>query len=297
MGSIKALTMAGMVAFGAIAPAAAADLLPPPPVIEAPIVAIVDTSGWYLRGDVGVSTNVITGWRSTLQPNSTGSLPAGPVAPGYRELGDSATIDAGVGYQFNNWFRADLTAEYRSKANYRATMWWACPSCFPGPQQGGDAYSASMSSWLMMANGYVDLGTWYGVTPYIGAGFGFSNVRIAGLTDSAIGVAAGGIAADVTKSNFAWALMTGVGYNVNERLKMELGYRYLNQGTVTSSPVICSDIASCFYERHSFNLASHDFRLGFRYMLGETNAGPIVAANAPLFGGPVSRPGPLVRKY
>ena len=297
MGSLKALTMAGMIATGAIAPAAAADLLPPPPMVEAPVAMAPDTSGWYLRGDVGVGATQMSGWRSTLQPNASGALPGGPVAPGYFGVGDSATIDAGVGYQINNWFRADITGEYRSQANYRGTEWYVCPGC-AGPL-GGDGYAAGISSVLLMANGYVDLGTWYGVTPFVGAGVGMASNKMSGLTDTGIGVAAGGLAANSTNTNFAWALMAGLGFNVNEHLKMELGYRYLNMGKIASNPIICSDLASCFQERQSFTLSSHDFRLGFRYMLGDVGAGPILAANAPIFGGPAiaSRPGPLVRKY
>ncbi|MDE2361734.1 MAG: porin family protein [Hyphomicrobiales bacterium] len=298
MGSIRALTLAGAVAIGAIAPAAAADLLPPPPVVEAPVIAAVDTSGWYLRGDVGVGVNQMSGWRNSFSPNATGSLPAGPVAPGYFGIANSATIDAGVGYQINNWFRADVTGEYRTQAAYRGTEWWACPTCNGGAGlSGGDAYNAGVSSFLMMANGYVDLGTWYGVTPYVGAGVGFVRHTMSGLTDTAIGAATGGLAADTKKTNLAWALMTGLSFNVNDRLKMDLGYRYLNMGTFTSNPIVCADTTSCFFETQSFKLASHDFRLGFRYMLGDVSSGPVLAANAPIFGGPAPAPGPLVRKY
>ena len=35
----------------------------------------------------------------------------------------------------------------------------------------------------MLANGYVDLGTWWCVTPFIGAGVGTARVTIANYTD------------------------------------------------------------------------------------------------------------------
>ena len=33
----------------------------------------------------------------------------------------AATIGVGVGYQVNNWFRADVTGEYRTRSRYSAT--------------------------------------------------------------------------------------------------------------------------------------------------------------------------------
>ena len=35
-----------------------------------------------------------------------------------------------------------------------------------------------------MVNGYVDLGTWSGITPYVGAGVGFAYNKLSGFTDS-----------------------------------------------------------------------------------------------------------------
>ena len=41
-----------------------------------------------------------------------------------------------------------------------------------------------------MANVYADLGTWSGITPYVGAGIGYGMTNITGLTDQ--GTALGG---------------------------------------------------------------------------------------------------------
>ncbi len=55
-----------------------------------------------------------------------------------------------------------------------------------------------------------------------------------------------------------WALHAGVGYAINERLKLEASYRYLNTGTFTSNPIACEASAGCFYERQSFKEQTHD---------------------------------------
>ena len=296
MGSIKALTMAGVVAFGAIGPAAAADLLPPPPMIEPPVMA-AETSGWYLRGDIGVGIATTTSLRSTFQATDLAGNPytPPPLTRVNNSIGNSGVIDVGVGYQLNNWFRFDATVGYHSAVPYRMGYVYPASFCGGGVTYCSDFYSGQISALHGLVNGYVDLGTWYGVTPFVGAGVGVANVKFGSLIDYGQG---SGVASDRSQTNFAWALMAGLGYNVNDRLKLEMGYRYLNMGKVTSNPIICNVAVGCALEQQSFTLASHDVRFGMRWMLGETNAGPVIAANAPLFGGPVmSRPGPLVRKY
>lgn len=288
MGKFTALSLAGILTAAAFGPALAADLLPPPPPVEAPVLApVMDTSGWYLRGDVGVAINQMSSLRSTLQPTNMlgGGAPA--IATAYSDIGDSAIIGIGVGYQFNNWFRADATIDYRTSASYRKGMTYtafcANPFCL-------DTYTANVSSAAFMLNGYVDLGTWAGVTPYIGAGVGMASHRMKGLTDVGAGL---GTANDMTRTNFAWALMAGLGYNVTPNLKIDAGYRYIDMGSIASNPIVCEAITACFFEVQSYRATAHDFRLGVRYMLGEASA-PVLAANAPIYGG---RPGPLVRKY
>ncbi|MBP0650594.1 P44/Msp2 family outer membrane protein, partial [Mycobacterium tuberculosis] len=43
------------------------------------------------------------------------------------------------------------------------------------------------SATAVMLNGYVDLGTWYGVTPYVGAGIGAAYVDVAGHSSTTAG--------------------------------------------------------------------------------------------------------------
>ncbi len=286
MGKFTALSLAGIISVAAFGPALAADLLPPPPPVEAPILApAVDTSGWYLRGDIGVGVNQISSLRSTLQPD--GAVLPPPTAFAQKSLEDTTMLGVGVGYQINNWFRADATAEYRRQAKYRAVEIYTqgCPTVYCS-----DTYRANLSTGVFLINGYVDLGTWGGLTPYVGAGVGLAHHWLSNLTDTGLGY---GYANDTSKTNLAWALMAGASYDLTRNLKLDLGYRYLNMGSMTTNPISCN-ATPCFYETQSYKLSSHDFRLGFRYALNEIVAGPMVAPSAPIFGG---RPGPLVRKY
>ena len=171
-------------------------------------------------------------------------------------------------------------------------------------QQYADFYRANLSSYIAMVNGYVDMGTWWGVTPYVGAGVGLAYNKLFGLTDTGYAYPGdgnyyptGGYSDDGAKTNFAWALMTGLSFNVTQNLKLELGYRYLDYGKFTSGASHCLNgtgtgggfsAGACggsSYVVYSKNdLASNDFRIGLRWMIGEEPAYPPPEA-------------PLVRKY
>jgi opacity protein-like surface antigen len=270
MGTFRALILATLAAGGATA-ANAADLLPPPPPL--PPIPVADNcngcyNGWYIRADVGVGAVQGDQVRSSITPGvdpNTGSLvvPNGPIVPAYAALGDTAMAGAGVGYQFNNWLRADVTGEYRTEASYRRGIAIAFTNGAGFPQTGFDNYSAGLGTALFLANGYIDLGCWRGITPYVGAGVGVAAHNFHGLNDSG-----GAVASDVSPGNFAWAVMGGVAFNVTPNLKLDVGYRYVDMGSIQSNPLICLN-QPCFNERQSFRVASHDVRVGLRYVFGE----------------------------
>jgi opacity protein-like surface antigen len=54
---------------------------------------------------------------------------------------------------------------------------------FNGAVIGTDEYRASKSEWVAMANAYADLGTWWCMTPLIGAGIGMSRNTILNFVD------------------------------------------------------------------------------------------------------------------
>ncbi len=264
--------LAGALAVGATGAAAAADLaLPPPPVIE--LTAPMQFNGWYLRGDVGVGFDEMSNFAST----------DASFVPGFQYdgagLGTQAIIGGGVGYQFNNWFRADVTGEYRTPSKFWAMESYAGGVGF-GP--GGDAYTASVRSAVVLANGYFDIGTWYGFTPFVGGGVGAAFHQFHALQDIGTGpgnFGAYGIAPDRNLTQLAWALMAGVDYSILPNWKIELSYRYLDMGNISSYPIACT--AGCTNERQSFHLASNDVRVGLRYVFAE------VPPLAPPLQGPV----------
>lgn len=272
MASMKAILLAGAFVAGAVNFAAAADLLPPLP--SAPEVPAPSASGFYLRGDLGAGINMLSDQYSSFAAGVPGGFANDGAGAGVQGL-----VDFGAGYQFNNWFRFDVTGEYRWPTRYWGLESYTAACGAPGGTC-YDRYSANISSAVLLANGYFDLGTWYGITPFVGAGVGGAYNMFNDLTDTALDTTGYGAAADHGQFGFAWALMAGVSYSITSNLKLEFSYRYLNLGTFASSPIICN-CGGADYESERFRLASNDIRIGLRYTFAE------VPAAAP----------PLVTKY
>jgi opacity protein-like surface antigen len=286
MGSLKALTLAGAVAMlavpTALVPAArAADLLPPPPPLPAPVA---EDSGFYLRGDVGVGINNGYGLSSTF---ATGATLAGLGAwDGPVNIGDSGVFDIGVGYQFNSWFRADMTLGYISNASYNSKVFYQytglgsnCPT--GGGSVCGDNYNAGVRNALFLANGYFDIGTWMGVTPYIGGGIGFASYSVSGLTDVSMSQPnAYGVASNYSGTNFAWDVTTGLLFHITPNLLIDMSYRYVDMGKLNTGAIACNGGPSsgCNYESQHFTMVSNALTLGMLWMLTAPYVPPVVAA-------------------
>lgn len=277
-----------LVSVGAPCLAHAADLLPPlPPEPLPPPVEI--GGGWYLRGDVGVGAVDIGKAKTKLL---RGNLPDGYA---YDQLGagDQFFAGGGVGYGFG-FFRGDVTAEYRGGTKLYAVDRFN--GFFPDGTRGigVNKYDGKLSSVLVMANGYIDLGTWHGVTPFVGGGVGYAYHTISNFSDVGAGTALGGFgtAPDKHSGSFAWAAHAGLAYSVTPNVQLELAYRYLNMGQAKTGNVACINDPGCSLASYSFkNITSQDVKIGMRWLLG----GVGVAALPPL--APSYEPAPLVRKY
>lgn len=242
-----------LLTFAGVSAASAADFLPPPPPPEP------CCSGWYLRGDLGFSSQ------------NVGSLYSNTYATNFYNIGGSVInvdkgFDAapffglGIGYAFNNWLRFDVTGEYRGNANFHGMdIGVVGTSYFP------DNYSGSKSEWTFLANGYVDLGTWYCITPFVGAGVGVSRNTISNFTDIGVNVAADTYFDTASKWSFAWALYGGLAYKVSPNVTVELAYRYLDLGDATTGTGHAYDGSSTWAPFEFNHLTSSDIKLGVRF--------------------------------
>ena len=179
-------------------------------------------SGWYLRGDIGYNLS-----SKVKVQTETSSWSA---SQSY-DLDKNVVASVGVGYQFTDNLRGDMTLGY-SKQNL-------------------EDLDVDVRNWDMMANAYVDLGNYYGFTPYLGAGLGFAKVRYS------INTAYGDYKTD-DDYRLAWALMAGVGIDVASNIKLDIGYRY---GVIEGA-----DIASAAgITLSDKDIQSHQLRAGVRF--------------------------------
>jgi opacity protein-like surface antigen len=262
MRSVKSLVAAGAASLLSTVAFAADMAIAPPPMGYAP-PPIEDFGGWYLRGDIGFSNQKVNRLNNVLDAGNTTSV---------QNLGfnTAGIFGLGAGYQFNHWFRADVTGEYRGNSQFFGTDAITFPGGF-----GTDTYHATKSEWLVLANAYADLGTWWCVTPFIGAGIGTARVSIANFTDQ--GITNGGINGaqpglafgdNTAKWNLAWALHAGVAYRVNPNFTVELAYRYLNMGDGLTGDLRTFDGTNNVVNPTTFRtITSHDLMLGVRWNL------------------------------
>ena len=124
---------------------------------------------------------------------------------------------------------------------------------------------------MFLANAYIDLGTWWCITLFIGAGVGGARNQITGVQDNGIisngTVGFGYTLNDSAQWNLAWDVQAGLTYNVNDNLKIDFSWRYLNLGSPQTAVVQCQNTASCpgaFYTLR--DTSSQDFRLGLRWV-------------------------------
>ena len=82
----------------------------------------------------------------------------------------TASLGAGIK---SNWLRTDVTIDYASPLKYQGTVATA-----------GDT-TAKIQATTALFNGYLDLGTWYRITPYIGAGAGVAYARVSDYVGTA----------------------------------------------------------------------------------------------------------------
>ena len=266
MGNTRLLAAAAAAVLLTVPAARAADLPPLPPPMYRPAPP-VEMSGWYLRGDIGISNQSVSSLDNVVSPGTT-------VDTKFLTFDSAPFFGVGLGYQWNNWLRFDATAEYRANAHFHGQQVATFGSIILP-----DDYHASKNEWLFLANAYVDLGTWWCVTPFIGAGIGGSYNTITSFVDQGMTMSGtGGIpiisttyADDHSKWSFAWALYAGLAYQVTPTFTVELAYRYLNLGDATTGPTNSFDgVTVVNGTPFQFkDLTSQDIKLGVRWMFGE----------------------------
>jgi len=188
------------------------------------MMAVAPSAGFYIRGDVGYGFAV----------DPDGSTSAGAMTG--ESVDNAALVGGGIGYRFGNGLRTDMTFDFRSDADVEATT------------AGGTAVTSEVNGWTMMVNGYWDVQGMEMVTPYLGAGIGYSRLETTNQTG-------GNAETGDTSSNLAWAMMLGATVDVGMAdAVLDLGYRYIHLGDFNQNGGASYD-----------DLMAHEVRLGLRY--------------------------------
>jgi opacity protein-like surface antigen len=260
MGTLKTLAVAGVMAVGFASSALSADMLFPPAVgmSSGGSPGIVELgTGWYLRGDAGYVDFFKTkeGREAFVDQNfERTSLEAAWSAGG------------GFGYKFVNWLRADVTVDHRFSADFEGR------GSLPLFGTNSRLDRGRFESTTGLANAYLDLGNWYGFTPYVGAGVGAAMNRLSEYTTevTCLTVGCGTIgtrsltALDERKTySLAWAVMGGVAVDVGGGFKVDVGYRYVNLGEARMR------FAGTETATRAKEIEAHEVRLGLRYMIDQ----------------------------
>lgn len=251
-----------------VAPAQAADLgygsvkdIPPPPSGRA----------WYLKGTIGMKNPE----PDSIWTNGHGNdgYQTGDFTVHHVDIKSTALFGMGIGIEHSRWLRFDVTGEYRGKQLFVAQDSYQSGPCGTSPDPavcGTNEYTADLESWLGLVNAYVDLGTWRGITPYVGGGIGVGAITVMGFKD--VNVPANSVYygdKDKTTTNFAWALYAGVSYDVTPQFTLDLGYRYTDLGSVktgTASNYLGTDTYQGLEIR---DIVSHDLLFSARYRLDQ----------------------------
>ena len=257
----KAVICAGILACVASG-AMAADILPPAPSLDSPALRgrFDMDRGAYVRADASLGLMRLRGAESSFTAD----------VPGFRydsaQLGHASAFGLGAGYQFSEFLRADLTAEYRAAASYKASASYGDLSCVGG--RCSDGYAGAFRSTVLMANGYAEVGSWFDVTPFVGLGLGVARIASAPVSLSAGNGHGEGASPGASRLAPAFALMAGASYELTRQIRVEASYRYMTMGSGQSGAIACAVPAgACAGQTQHIGLGTHDLRIGLRYAI------------------------------
>lgn len=236
-------------AFMASGPVQAADYDPPIYVDQAPDYVPVEVgSGWYLRGDVGYAFS---------HPFDNQETSSGPLNSFTSESG-LFTGSVGMGYHVNDYLRVELnggilpTDKFGDHEKLATTCkgttlvdnGFGTINSVAATQACDLINSAYNKAYSLMANGYVDLGTYVGITPYVGGGIGvaynkyYKSIGAKDCKETPTNSAGtggffcndpAGYEGQTDKSakfNLAYSIGAGLSYQVAKNVSVDLGYEY-----------------------------------------------------------------------
>ncbi len=139
------------------------------------------------------------------------------------------------------------------------------PGGLPPHDSGGTVLHTDLTTYTVMLNAYKDFGNFGGFIPYVGAGIGAAYHQLGDVSFTGNPNLVNTIRGDNDLA-FAWSLMAGVGYQISDKAILDVGYRYIDLGRISSQR---SDSAGFVNPQINFDdLTAHEVKLGLRYHFG-----------------------------
>ncbi|MTJ83479.1 MAG: porin family protein [Telmatospirillum sp.] len=192
------------------------------------VSAMAGENGFYLRLDAGASVSHANDWKSS---DLSQSFDAGTTT--------QAVVGLGAGYRFSPLLRLDLSLSYRPESALTHT-----------DNGAGLLYKVKESSLRGFVTGYVDGQPLLSgvvpaaINPYVGFGVGMTRNRLANVavTDLTAPTFASQFTINgATRNHFAWQAVAGLGYDVTDRITLDVSYHYIDAGSVRSGGVLSGD--------------------------------------------------------
>lgn len=208
---------------------------------NAPVRSVAGPCYW--RADVGHA------WSQDPGAQYAGN-PAPDVFDEAFDNGWFAEAGGGCGSGSRGW-RADVTLGLRQAMDFGGDV--ALP---------GSHLTTDIKSYTLMLNGYYDFGNFNGMVPYVGAGIGVAYHRMGDVQgDAGPTTQSGG-----SNTALAWSLMAGVAYQLSERAILDIGYRYIDLGSVRA------DNDPVLPRLEIDDMRAHEIKIGLRYHFGSTTS-------------------------
>jgi opacity protein-like surface antigen len=199
----------------------------------------------------GPSGNFICG--GAISFASACNIPPGEL----NDIGGGWIAGVGVGYRFTPRLRADATFSYRNGFKLDDT------------DQAPSSYSARITSYNVMVNGYVDfpLSRMKAVVPYVGAGVGYASNKIDDITNDNLPPLPPGVSTlpGGTSNGVAWQVSFGVSIKVTRKVTLDVGYRYLDSGKIETNSGNVTGAFAQPYPGATGNLRTHELQVGVRF--------------------------------
>jgi len=227
--------------------------VPPPPAYPPP-PTLMWLPGAYIRADGGYGFTTNTDFKDV---NFAATLGDDVRLKG--DSGSSPFYQAGVGFRFSRWFRADVTASYLPTLKFSGTDNIGF----------GSVNNGQLHSGAALVNAYFDLPpmlTIFGpfVQPYFNVGVGAARNHMGSFFSTFPGIA--GTIGPHTQTSAAVAFGLGTAISLGRNSAIDIAYRFMDLGEVrTGSAVTSASGVTTGISPIKAELFANVLTLGFRF--------------------------------